>query len=80
MLAPLAHTSICSRVEDQLYCVAVTMSRRYLGGSGESLTVWISTAASIVLIFYGYDQVSAQNFVPLPNITRKCRAFLAMSL
>jgi len=32
------------------------MARKYLGGSGERLTVWISIAASIVLIFYGYDQ------------------------
>lgn len=32
------------------------MPRRYLGGSGEALTVWISIAASTVLIFYGYDQ------------------------
>lgn len=32
------------------------MPRRYLGGSGERLTVWISIAASTVLIFYGYDQ------------------------
>ncbi|KAF3765368.1 putative MFS sugar transporter [Cryphonectria parasitica EP155] len=32
------------------------MGRRYLGGSGERLTVWISLAASTVLIFYGYDQ------------------------
>lgn len=32
------------------------MGRRYLGGSGERLTIWISIAASTVLIFYGYDQ------------------------
>ena len=32
------------------------MVRKYLGGSGERLTVWISIAASTVLIFYGYDQ------------------------
>ncbi len=32
------------------------MGRTYLGGSGESLTVWISIAASTVLVFYGYDQ------------------------
>ncbi|KAM0695440.1 hypothetical protein Q7P36_005799 [Cladosporium allicinum] len=32
------------------------MGRRYLGGSGEPLTVWISVAASTVLVFYGYDQ------------------------
>jgi MFS family permease len=32
------------------------MGRRYLGGSGDRLTVWISIAASTVLIFYGYDQ------------------------
>ena len=32
------------------------MARRYLGGSGEGLTVWISIAASTVLVFYGYDQ------------------------
>ncbi|OAQ72887.1 sugar transporter STL1 [Pochonia chlamydosporia 170] len=29
---------------------------KYLGGSGDALTVWISIAASTVLIFYGYDQ------------------------
>jgi hypothetical protein len=33
------------------------MARKYLGGSGEALTVWISVAASTVLVFYGYDQV-----------------------
>ncbi|KAF2256706.1 sugar transporter STL1 [Trematosphaeria pertusa] len=32
------------------------MARKYLGGSGERLTIWISIAASTVLIFYGYDQ------------------------
>ncbi|KAH8804373.1 general substrate transporter [Xylogone sp. PMI_703] len=32
------------------------MARKYLGGSGERLTVWISLAASTVLVFYGYDQ------------------------
>lgn len=32
------------------------MARKYLGGSGDALTVWISVAASTVLIFYGYDQ------------------------
>ncbi|KAH8657712.1 MFS transporter [Xylariales sp. PMI_506] len=30
--------------------------RKYLGGSGDALTVWISLAASTVLVFYGYDQ------------------------
>lgn len=52
------------------------MGRKYLGGSGERLTIWISvyvhatnlqrasilvlthiSAASTVLLFYGYDQV-----------------------
>lgn len=33
------------------------MARKYLGGSGSALTVWISIAASTVLVFYGYDQV-----------------------
>lgn len=32
------------------------MARHYLGGSGSGLTVWISIAASTVLVFYGYDQ------------------------
>ncbi|GAB7358124.1 hypothetical protein MBLNU230_g0283t1 [Neophaeotheca triangularis] len=32
------------------------MARKYLGGSGSSLTVWISICASTILIFYGYDQ------------------------
>ncbi|KAL4891213.1 general substrate transporter [Aspergillus ambiguus] len=32
------------------------MARKYLGGSGRSLTVWVSIAASTVLVFYGYDQ------------------------
>ena len=35
-----------------------TTKRKYLGGSGNALTVWISLAASTVLVFYGYDQVS----------------------
>ncbi|KIW48354.1 uncharacterized protein PV06_00949 [Exophiala oligosperma] len=30
--------------------------RKYLGGSGNALTVWITLAASTVLVFYGYDQ------------------------
>jgi hypothetical protein len=34
-----------------------TTKRKYLGGSGNALTVWISLAASTVLVFYGYDQV-----------------------
>lgn len=33
------------------------MDRKYLGGSGDALTVWISIAASTTIIFYGYDQV-----------------------
>ncbi|EFQ97984.1 sugar transporter STL1 [Nannizzia gypsea CBS 118893] len=32
------------------------MAKKYLGESGDKLTVWISIAASTVLIFYGYDQ------------------------
>lgn len=32
------------------------MARKYLGGSGERLTIWISVAASTVLIFYGYGK------------------------
>ncbi|PGH20429.1 hypothetical protein AJ80_03575 [Polytolypa hystricis UAMH7299] len=32
------------------------MTSKFLGGSGTGLTVWISIAASTVLIFYGYDQ------------------------
>ncbi|EEQ28076.1 hexose carrier protein [Microsporum canis CBS 113480] len=32
------------------------MANKYLGGSGNRLTVWISIAASTMLIFYGYDQ------------------------
>lgn len=42
------------------------MARKYLGGSGEALTVWISIAASTVLVFYGYDQVSV-----LPGLLEK---------
>lgn len=44
------------------------MVRKYLGGSGQALTVWISFAASTVLVFYGYDQgvfgnvIIGQNF------------------
>jgi MFS family permease len=44
------------------------MGRKYLGGSGSALTVWVSLAASTVLIFYGYDQVyclSIQDFQKL---------------
>lgn len=37
------------------------MGRKYWGGSGEALTVWISIAASTVLVFYGYDQVCFPN-------------------
>ncbi|KAK7887686.1 hypothetical protein LTR67_009588 [Exophiala xenobiotica] len=33
-----------------------TTKRKYLGGSGNALTVWITLAASTVLVFYGYDQ------------------------
>ncbi|EEH39633.2 hexose carrier protein [Paracoccidioides lutzii Pb01] len=32
------------------------MPKKYLGGSGERITMWISVAASTVLMFYGYDQ------------------------
>ncbi|OBT75968.1 hypothetical protein VF21_05741 [Pseudogymnoascus sp. 05NY08] len=32
------------------------MARKYLGGSGQPVTIWISIAASTVLVFYGYDQ------------------------
>lgn len=40
------------------------MARKYLGGSGDRLTVWISIAASTVLIFYGYDQVGLHTLPP----------------
>ena len=36
-----------------------TKPTKYLGGSGDALTVWISLAASTVLVFYGYDQVGS---------------------
>ncbi|KAL2104959.1 hypothetical protein VUR80DRAFT_9258 [Thermomyces stellatus] len=32
------------------------MARKLLGNSGSRLTFWISTAASTILVFYGYDQ------------------------
>ena len=38
---------------------SLDMGRKYLGGTGNRLTVWISIAASTVLVFYGYDQVSS---------------------
>ncbi|KAH8730339.1 general substrate transporter [Phaeosphaeriaceae sp. PMI808] len=43
------------------------MARKYLGGSGERLTVWISIAASTVLIFYGYDQGVLGNVIISEN-------------
>jgi hypothetical protein len=53
------HTNFFSFGSRDTRVPSITMARKYLGGSGESLTVWISIAASTVLIFYGYDQVSA---------------------
>lgn len=44
------------------------MGRRYLGGGGSALTVWISIAASTVLVFYGYDQVRLS---PKPQSTSR---------
>lgn len=46
----------CLLVGDHIIIPSLAMARKYLGGSGERLTVWISIAASTVLIFYGYDQ------------------------
>ncbi|KAL1961290.1 hypothetical protein VTO42DRAFT_18 [Malbranchea cinnamomea] len=49
------------------------MGRKYLGGSGSRLTVWISIAASTVLVFYGYDQgvfgnvIIGDNFLEVMN-------------
>lgn len=45
------------------------MARKYLGGSGERLTVWISIAASTVLIFYGYDQGVFGNVIINENVS-----------
>lgn len=57
------------------------MGRNYLGGSGESLTVWISLAASTVLVFYGYDQVwEANNLSDELADKAKLREFLVTSL
>ena len=42
------------------------MTRHYLGGSGNALTLWISIAASTVLIFYGYDQASVPEEIQTP--------------
>lgn len=41
------------------------MGRKYWGGSGDALTVWISIAASTVLVFYGYDQVGIHIYLLL---------------
>jgi hypothetical protein len=47
------------------------MGRKYLGGSGSALTVWISLAASTVLVFYGYDQVCFESACSLwVHVTR----------
>ncbi|KAI6802946.1 general substrate transporter [Hortaea werneckii] len=44
------------------------MGRKYLGGSGDALTVWISiSATSTVLIFYGYDQGYFGNIIISEN-------------
>lgn len=43
------------------------MARTYLGGSGQALTIWISVAASTVLVFYGYDQVCTLVCAPSPS-------------
>lgn len=57
------------------------MGRKYLGGSGESLTVWISLAASTVLVFYGYDQVrEADNLSDGLADKTKLREFSVTSL
>jgi MFS family permease len=63
-LANFAFSKVLLRKKTLVYlgfdytpCRALTiMARKYLGGSGERLTVWISIAASTVLVFYGYDQ------------------------
>ncbi|KAL2223044.1 putative MFS sugar transporter [Thermoascus aurantiacus ATCC 26904] len=46
------------------------MGRKFLGGSGEALTVWISVAASTVLVFYGYDQGVFGNVIIGENFLR----------
>lgn len=61
------------------------MAQRYLGGSGESLTVWISLAASTVLIFYGYDQASMMRLrsatsLILDRVSLETSLFLKISL
>jgi hypothetical protein len=44
------------------------VARKYLGGSGNALTVWISIAASTVLVFYGYDQIGCfPNTISIAN-------------
>jgi len=54
-------------------------STKYLGGSGDALTVWISIAASTVLIFYGYDQVSVERDDQSgPKANHMRRVFLEM--
>lgn len=54
-----------------IYTTAIAMVRKYLGGSGKGLTVWISIAASTTIIFYGYDQVKSPltSSSPLLNVT-----------
>lgn len=66
--AYISHGTACGVPEDNIHLVPISqhreqlpatlirMARKYLGGSGEGLTVWISIAASTVLVFYGYDQ------------------------
>jgi len=56
------------------------MGRKYLGGSGNGLTVWISLAASTVLIFYGYDQVEAYTLRISAMLATYLSAFIANEL
>lgn len=42
------------------------MAQRFFGATGARLTFLISTAASTILVFYGYDQVSTSEEETVP--------------
>jgi hypothetical protein len=63
LLLPLSESKISNLIPSTLRLQSFIMPRKYLGGSGDALTVWISIAASTVLIFYGYDQVRPNGFL-----------------
>lgn len=56
---------VCHAIQD------LNMAQRFFGATGARLTFLISTAASTILVFYGYDQVSTneEDTVPVARLT-----------